>query len=126
MSSQLDEHTHIEYIDCWCETPDHVIRVSASKQDKPEEEPFLEFQYQLRNESFWVRLRTAILYLFFPSVCNWEGAMFDEDAAKRMSSLIGIYLESHRKWKLSSKGNCSSCEGTETHGPECVLNRCFP
>lgn len=126
MASQHHDYAEIEYIDCWCGTPDHVIRVSTAKKHKPNEEPFLELEYQLRPGSFWLRLRTAILYLFFPSVSSWQGALFDEDGAKRISNLIHKYLDSHREWKLSAQGKCISCESTDSHNPECTLNRCLP
>ena len=126
MASQHHDYAEVEYIDCWCGIPDHVIRVSTAKQHRPKEEPFLELEYQLRPGSFWLRLRTAILYLFFPSVCNWQGALFDEDGAKRISNLLQKYLNSHREWKLSSQGKCVSCESTSSHAPECTLNRCLP
>jgi len=116
MASQLDNCSDSVYIDCWCGTPGHVVKVSVSKSHLTDEEPFLELEYQLHPGSFWMRLRTAILYLFFPAECRWHGTIWDEDSATRVSDFINRYLVSHGKWKLKNQEARKFFEGESGHG----------
>ena len=124
MASQLDTHVHSEYFDCWCGSSHHAIKVSVSNET--EEEPFLELQYQLRPESFWFRLRTAFLYLFWPDLAQWDGAIFDIDSVNRIQSMIDRFKASHNAWKIYTQGACPSCKSSGEHEVYCAANRSLP
>jgi hypothetical protein len=103
MASMLDDHVHSEYFDCWCGAPQHAVKVSVPNEIIPPDEPFLQLEYQLRPESFWFRLRTAYLYLFWPGLAQWNGAMFDVDGVNRLQSMIDRFKVSYKLWQIHNQ-----------------------
>lgn len=127
-----------EYIECECGSPQHIVRLTTWDSDDGKFEPTLSFDVQLRHGSFPFRLRNAFLYLFFNDLAQWDGSMLGIEAIEKIEHVLLNFKRQHRTWRLrkdnlclecegkggvaecNACGKCTTCGGTEDHGPECA------
>lgn len=95
-----------DYIDCQCQSPDHVIRFTLD--DYANEEPELYVEVQLHQwHSFWKRLVLAVKYLFGKSARfgYWDCTLLDTDSAQKLAVMCHQYRAKRENYARAQASN---------------------
>lgn len=88
-----------DYIDCQCQSADHVIRFTIDEY--PDEKPELYIEVQLhQHRSFWKRLVLAVKYVFGQSAKYgyWDCTTLDYDSAQKLIVLCHQFRARGMNW----------------------------
>lgn len=99
----MREHT---YIECSCDSPEHVVRFSVTNHEG--EGPLLEIDVQLNHYlSFWNRLKAAALYVLGKKgeFSHFDNVMLNPDQANRLYILIHQYHAARTNYEIQTNAS---------------------
>lgn len=88
----MNEKTRL-YIECACDHPDHVIRVTYWPDDDDHE---VYVDVHLRQyDTFWYRLKACVRYLFGQDVASSESCILRPEDADKLQAVVDML----RTWR---------------------------